>query len=98
MSELIDYTPSVDSKENYLCYYDDYLVARDGTFVYPDYDDIYDFLIREHWPSEIANHEDMMQVAIKEFDHAAYAECSGCDWYWFEKPIQDTFKHYGLHI
>ena len=98
MPEIIDWTPGVDSKGEYLNEYDDYLVAKDGTFVYPDYDDIYDYLVRSYWPDEIANHEDMMQIAIKEFDHAAYAECVDCSTYWFEKSIKDTFKHYGLHI
>lgn len=98
MPTIIDYRPGVDSKGELLSNYDDYLVAQDGTFVYPDYDDIYDFLVRSYWPDEIANHEDMMQIALKEFDHAAFAEFSGDEFFWFEKPLKQTFKSYGLHI
>ena len=83
---------------NVLCLYDKYLVANDGTFVFPDNEDIYDFLVREYWPDEIATQDGLNEVFDKEFKVGAYANFDETidDWNWKECPVNEVIREYGL--
>lgn len=97
---MIDYETTIDSKGEVLSLYDKYLVANDGTFVFPDKDDIYDFLIREYWPDELAVPEQFKKDFHKEFKVAAgsvYNDAT-CDWYWKECDLDKTLNEYGLEF
>lgn len=97
---MIDYETTIDSKGEVLSLYDKYLVANDGTFVFPDVDDIYDFLIREYWPDELAVPEQLKKDFHKEFQVAAgsvYNDAT-CDWYWKECDLDKALNEYGLEF
>lgn len=97
---MIDYETTLDSKGNVLSLDDKYLVANDGTFVFPDKEDIYDFLVREYWPDELATTEGFKEVFNKEFKSGAVSEFdeANCDWNWNECSLNEIFHDYGLEI
>lgn len=95
---MIDYETTIDSKGEMLSLYDKYLVANDGTFVFPDVDDIYDFLVREYWPEDLALPQGFNEAFKQEFKVAAEAKYNDatCDWNWHECDINETLHEYGL--
>ncbi len=94
----IDYETTIDSKGNVLCLYDKYLVANGGEFVFPDEEDIYDFLVREYWPDDLATPDGFIEAFEKEFKIGAYAEFDEHtdDWNWKECSVNDVIHEYGL--
>lgn len=97
---MIDYETTLDSKGNVLSLDDKYLVANDGTFVFPDKEDIYDFLVREYWPDELATTEGFKEIFNKEFKYGAVSKFdeANCDWHWNECPLKDIFHDYRLEF
>ena len=94
----LDYETTIYSKGNTLNLDDKYLVANDGTFVFPEEEDIYDFLVREYWPDELANTDGLHEVMNKEFKVGAYSvfDEANCDWHWNECSVEKVLHEYGL--
>lgn len=95
MDELLT-TDGVDSIGQSLSDGDKYLVARDGTFIFPDLDMAYDYLVRENWPTDLATHEDLMKVLRRECKCGAKTVLYNCTDYWVEIPLEEVIEEYGL--
>lgn len=94
--ELVDYVPAADTKGETLDRYIDYFVTRDGNFIYPDLEDIKNWLLREHNEYEIAKYDDLIAVLKSECTSGARSFIDYCSVYWAEIPIEEVLDEYPI--